>query len=346
MVGAGSGIVCRFALGPALASTVRGNSRAMLRSLRDRGQLESRIRPLVALTLSQVDGSLIPADSSRMGVYIALTNGAGTPGLTAAVAVRSIGRSVLERDRYLTPLARALAGTLAPARTYGDALSELYGRWGIIAFPDPSWGDDDAALPAAIPLAWRHALDPVPATSPLLEAMTYSRPFIRRMATPPAIVAPFRYSSQRRCAPVPPTVRVSRPGATGSVTTPDGDTLHLVYERAAHDPMAMAMASQILRVGASAQTPASVVAAGAEQVDGQSGDLWSAWGEAERAQWDAVLPHRQASATLPGPLTVAGLEQLLPGAGIRIASHSFWIRSLTLTDEPPRVRAELELTEP
>ena len=339
---AASYVAARFALGPQRGGTLWGSSIALLRSLKYMPALEQRIRPLIAFTESAEDDEIILAQTSHIATYIFLSAGAGAGGLNALYRLRDGTGGQAQRNRDLTPLRRAMSATLESARTYGDALAALYSEWGLICRPVYDWGDGDDAIPDLVPLEFAHALDAVADDAPLLAATSWSRPYIRRLATPVEVVAPFRYSSGRRCAPV--AAGYVAGAQLTPVTTQDGATLHNVYTQAM--TTGAALSRQILRPG-QPRTPEMVARGGATLLEATSPDLWTCWAESERAQWKALLPHREATATVLGPSVVERIADYLPGTAIRINNAgSYWITQCRMTDAPPRFRVELELVQP
>ena len=339
--GGTSSVSARFALGPARGGTLWGSSIALLRSLRTMTLLETRIRPLISFTESAEDDEIILAQTSHIALYIFLSAGAGAAGLNALYRLRDGTGPATQRAADLTPLRRAMSATLQSVRTYGDALAALYSEWGIISRPVYNWGDGDDAIPDLVPLEWSHALDTVADDAPALTATAYTRPYVDRLSTPIQVVAPFRYSSTRRCAPVAAGYVVGAPPTP--VATADGETLHNVYVRAM--TTGAALGRQILRPG-QPRTPEMVARGGATRLEAVSPDLWSCWAESERAQWRALIPHREAQATVLGPASIDQMNRYLPGAAVRIGGNGYWITAAHFTDTPPRYRVDLDLVAP
>ena len=339
---AASYVAARFALGPQRGGTLWGSSIALLRSLKSMTLLEQRIRPLISFTESAEDDEIILAQTSHIATYIFLAAGAGASGLNALYRLRDGTGGQAQRNRDLTPLRRAMSATLESARTYGDALAALYSEWGLICRPVYDWGDGDDAIPDLVPLQFAHALDAVADDAPLLAATSWSRPYIRRLATPvegrcavPILVRSAVRSGRRR---------ICRRRAIDAGDHADGATLHNVYTQAM--TTGAALSRQILRPG-QPRTPEMVARGGATALEATAPDLWTCWAESERAQWKALLPHREATATVLGPSVVERIADYLPGTGIRInGAGSYWITQCRMTDAPPRFRVELELVQP
>lgn len=341
--GAAAYVSAKFALGPQRGGTLWGSSIAMLRSLRTMTLLEQRIRPLLRFQISAEDDEIILSQTSHIARYIFLAAGAGDSGINALLRLRDSRGSQTQRDLDLAPLRRAMSATLQSTRTYGDALASLYSDWGIICRPVYDWGDgDELNVPDLPPLAFSHALDDVPEAAPQLAAVAVSRPFIDRLREPIAVVSPFRYSSSRRCAPVPAGYVYGT--SFIPISTADGETLHNVYT--GPTPTAAGMATQILRPGQPRTAPGVVKSSGAILLEAVAPDLWTAWAESERAQWQRLLPHRECTATVLGPATIAEVAHFLPGTAIRIDGRGYWIASARLEDTPPRYRAQLDLVAP